>query len=381
MKKVEEFKEVYKYNDGVSGPKILTMKFLTKIDENLNPISTDLYVRTSLSGEKYIKLDDEERKQILYDEEWNEEKRKSEEQAINDIKTRHLTNKVEIGTRYTDRKDEDYDEDELGRYVFPQPRYVYCRSKNLKLPMTEIQISRIKYDTKTKTFYGIEQEPSIDDPKNFHPKYINLKQSWIKENFTPNQINFFKEEAERGNSRFLSVPLGDKIEIKPTMDISSNPLILYQNNESAICAFASFASVLHYLEFYNEARRLMEFCHEFYEKKENFHRILGQIVKFVLGDSVFKASFNKLYQPQKVKRGFLPYNMNDHDLKSIFLVCLHQDDNHTSHAVSVADNLIFDCNATNALPLTKEGLDCCCGENASFRYFYGGYKFVLRNKI
>lgn len=76
MKNVEAFKEVYRYNDCVSGPKILTMKFLTKIDENLNPISTDLYVRTSLSGENYIRLDDEERKQILYDEEWNEEKKK-----------------------------------------------------------------------------------------------------------------------------------------------------------------------------------------------------------------------------------------------------------------------------------------------------------------
>jgi hypothetical protein len=75
MKNVEEFKEVYRYSDGVSGPKILVMKFLTKIDENLTPISTDLYVRTSESGERYEKLDEEERKHILYDDEWNAEKK------------------------------------------------------------------------------------------------------------------------------------------------------------------------------------------------------------------------------------------------------------------------------------------------------------------
>jgi hypothetical protein len=80
------------------------------------------------------------------------------------------------------------------------------------------------------------------------------------------------------------------------MDISSNPSIVYQNNESEICAFASFASALNYLEFHNEASWLMEFCQEFYAKKENFHRIVSQIVKFVLGDQVLKLpltnSFN-----------------------------------------------------------------------------------------
>ena len=108
--------------------------------------------------------------------------------------------------------------------------------------MTEIQISRIKYDSKTNTFKWIEQEASIDDPKHFNPKYINLKLNWIKDNFTQNQIAFFKQEAEHGNSWFLSIPFGDRIEIKPMMDLSSNTSILYQNNESEICAFASIIS-------------------------------------------------------------------------------------------------------------------------------------------
>ena len=68
---------------------------------------------------------------------------------------------------------------------------------------------------------------------------------------------------------------------------------------------------------------------------------MGQTVKFVLGNPVFKASFNKKYQLQKVKWGHLLYNINDSDFKSIFLVCLHHDDNHASHAVvTVKKNLI-----------------------------------------
>ena len=76
MKNVEEFKEVYGYSDGVSGPKILIMKFVTKIDEHLNTISTYQYVPTSESGEKYENLDEKERKHILYDDEWNDQKKK-----------------------------------------------------------------------------------------------------------------------------------------------------------------------------------------------------------------------------------------------------------------------------------------------------------------
>jgi len=50
----------------------------------------------------------------------------------------------------------------------------------------------------------------------------------------------------------------------------------------------------------------------------------------------------------------------------IYLIVLHQSDNHQSHAVCISNGFIFDCNATNALPFTKEGLDCCCGKDAYF---------------
>ena len=61
--------------------------------------------------------------------------------------------------------------------------------------------------------------------------------------------------------------------------------------------------------------------------------------------------------------------MSSSDLKLVFLICLHQDDNHTSHAVAAVDNFIFDCNATNALLLTKEGLDCVVGKRLHFNMF------------
>ena len=75
---------------------------------------------------------------------------------------------------------------------------------------------------------------------------------------------------------------------------------MFQNNESEICAFASFASALNYLEFHDKALWLMEFCKEFYTKKENFHSIMSQIVKFVLGDQVFQTCFNKWVSTTKI---------------------------------------------------------------------------------
>ena len=69
---------------------------------------------------------------------------------------------------------------------------------------------------------------------------------------------------------------------------------------------------------------------------------MSQIVKFVFCDPVFQTSFNKQFQPPKLKNGHLLYNMSSSDLKSIFLICLHQDDNHTSHAVAAVDNFILD---------------------------------------
>ena len=42
-------------------------------------------------------------------------------------------------------------------------------------------------------------------------------------------------------------------------------------------------------------------------------------------------------------------------------------------AVCVTQDYIFDCNASNALPMLLEGLNCSCGENAEYQGIVYGY--------
>ena len=67
--------------------------------------------------------------------------------------------------------------------------------------------------------------------------------------------------------------------------------------------------------------------------------------------------------------------LNKTDFK---LIQIHSSDNHQSHAVCVTQDYIFDCNASNALPMSLEGLNCSCGENAEFQGIVYGYHFVKR---
>ena len=63
------------------------------------------------------------------------------------------------------------------------------------------------------------------------------------------------------------------------------------------------------------------------------------------------------------------------------LIQIHSSDNHQSHAVCITKDYIFYCNAANALPMSLEGLNCSCGENAEFQGIVVGYHFLLRLKF
>ena len=63
------------------------------------------------------------------------------------------------------------------------------------------------------------------------------------------------------------------------------------------------------------------------------------------------------------------------------LILIRSSDNHQSHAVCITKDYIFDCNASNELPMSLEGLNCSCGENAEFQGIDVGYHFLLRPKF
>lgn len=50
------------------------------------------------------------------------------------------------------------------------------------------------------------------------------------------------------------------------------------------------------------------------------------------------------------------------------LIIIISDDNQISHAVCIDNKYIFDSNSPKCLPMTKEGINCCCGKN---NYFVG----------
>jgi len=172
-KNLDSFKEVYNYSENVRGPRILYLKFGTKFNEKFEVEYVNYYVRTTKSQTTYEKLDQNEIRLIFYDAEWETEVEKAEEQGRLDLNLKeHLpAAKISTNDRIIDPRDTIYDEDQLGCIDYEQePYYIDCHSKNLVLPMTEMQISRIKYDTRTDSFKGIEQEPRLNDSVNITPK-------------------------------------------------------------------------------------------------------------------------------------------------------------------------------------------------------------------
>jgi hypothetical protein len=277
--------------------------------------------------------------------------------------------------RLVDRHDKDFREEDIGNVSKWQPHYLNVRTNEYRVPVETQQISRIKYNPVTNHWLGVEQEPNREYE---NPKIVKLSSEWITKQFTPDQIKMFKKVAVEGDKKFLAVPVGDIITVVPTMDISMNPVVRFQQNERSICAFASFASALHYFDFIPEAEFIMKLSLMDLTKENCFSRTLQHIVDNVASSKLFRR-FRRIFLNKQIDN----YNDLLTDVmigEEIKLIVLKQADNHESHAVAVVNNMIFDCNASHAIPLTREGIDCCCGENGSFVNVKFGYHFKKRKK-
>ena len=89
---------------------------------------------------------------------------------------------------------------------------------------------------------------------------------------------------------------------------------------------------------------------------------------------------------KKLQRFYLNIKLHkDHNIFSEIikdgefkLIVIKSDDNQMSHAVCLTNKYIFDSNTPKCLPLTIDGINCCCGVK---NYFIGialGYHFKLR---
>jgi hypothetical protein len=241
------------------------------------------------------------------------------------------------------------------------PQYIHfmTRNENFEIRPKDIQISKIRWVPDKKSWEGIYSQYNPFS-KNTLPAVMKLTSKWVEDNFKPNMIEAFKKNAIEGQKQFLQVPVGDIIVVKPMMDISLNPAILYRNNESAVCGFASFASAIHFLGFEMEAKEIFGLSVQYEESQELVNALTYIVNKVHKVDSFL--TIRKKYQVKSLQRGFNPvegfgisYCSND-----ILMIVLHQSDNNCSHLVSVTGNYIFDCNVDNPLPLSIEAFDCSC---------------------
>jgi hypothetical protein len=205
-----------------------------------------------------------------------------------------------------------------------------------------------------------------------------LEVSWVNENLTKQQRKYLIDIAIDEDKHFARLPVQDIIEVVPTMDISGNPLIKYQNNESGICAYAALASALYCYQFTEAADHVMKLPGKI---SEEFAYMQFDAIRNILKDideqSVYKF-FRKIFQTKKLKTKISFQDMASQlqHPDAFALVVLEQSDNHISHAVVISNHYIYDCNTTHALPFSIEGVNCCCGESAHFKSFDSGYIFV-----
>ena len=180
------------------------------------------------------------------------------------------------------------------------------------------------------------------------------------------------EEGEKGSRKFIRLPVGALIDVVPTMDISKNPSVGFQQKGMDTCAYSSLASALYYLGYTEEAVLLHAFGEQEY-KETNFpvDKTLPTIIHYINEQEKFRY-FRKRYQPKKLK---MNYNIFDDQVEQneIRLIVLIMSDNTETHAVTIVNDFVFDANTTNALPLTIEGLDCCCGVDAHYIGVSHGY--------
>jgi len=397
---LNNFRPVYSYKPSDRAARVLYVKALVQYSQENStgdqqpPIEHfQWFVKTNRSGRDYVEMDRYSMDTIFGTEKFKSMKTTATWWALQDYtdisrgkKLREILVTVEQDgkkrnkiARFVDRSDWAYNETHLGKIEFPQVYYFNCRNDNYHLEVIERQISRIKYDTMKDKWFGIEREADPNDA-NAAPEIVALDFRWIRQNFSDAEIKQFQQRALNGTKKFLQVPVGDRIEVIPTMDTSMNPPIQFQNNESSICAFASLSSALYHLDYKTEANNLMDMIDGFGVGRES-----GVEMQFVI-KSVFvdqNSAFEQLrfdFTASKLPRGFDILNAERNPL-DIFFIVIQQSDNHASHAVAILGDFIFDCNTKFALPMTQEGLDCCCGSVATFDYVWFGYHIQRNQKF
>jgi hypothetical protein len=285
---------------------------------------------------------------------------------------RELRNGRYNGSRSIDTQDvRNFDKKTQGTIDHMQIHYLNMRSSHIYVNLAETHIVRIKYNPVKKKWLGMESSVVPGQGK-----VVPLQESWVRENFSPHVIKHIKCVGERGKESFLETPVGDVIEVVPTMDITMNPIIKYCNNEHEVCAFAAYACVLNHFALLEECEKILSLMKTYQEG--NLQGIMNRILQFLADEFGKLKSLRRKYMMRKIGRDHNILDISTMGPKDFKLVVLHQSDGSESHAIATTIEYIFDSNCTNALPLSTEALNCCCGATADFEGIKLGYYFQLR---
>jgi len=279
----------------------------------------------------------------------------------------------EIANRFIDRDDPLFKDVLVGDIEAPQLYYWQIekefpdlKNNPIRYPSTKSQISKLRYCLVRQKFLGYQLAEK---------KVIQLPLWWIEKTFPPEFIDTVKEEAVKGRKRFFDVPIGDSCTVIPTMDISMNPCVFYQQKKEPTCVFSSFASVLKFLKFDEMADFAIKIGEEILSDPKAFDSRRMEAFMGRFKSSKCTSSFWRKYGVVKLKRDFnLFENKASMEPKDILLISLLQSDSSLSHAVSIVGEYVFDSNVERALPFTLEGLNCCC-EDSEFIGIAKGYWF------
>ena len=195
----------------------------------------------------------------------------------------------------------------FGNILYPQPVYfnIYREFPNNKYTYntTTVQISKMRYDTHKDMFFGIEKT----DKNNRAEKVVPLETSWVEETWKnqPHAIHQIIQKAIDGKTCFIEVPIGDPVELKPTMDITGNPLIRYPQGDEHTCVYSSLASAMFILNYTDEARAVIEYGNSFLnDEKSPMDKIMPSLIQHIRTDATF-AYFRKGYRiTRKIGRDY-----------------------------------------------------------------------------
>jgi hypothetical protein len=239
----------------------------------------------------------------------------------------------------------------------------------------ERQIHGLRWNESTTCWEGLFRTPLHKYGKG---QTLRLENDWVDENFEEDFLSSLKEEGQR-KRMFNKIPPGNarsEPAIVPDSLIDpAAPKICFHQDMNKTCVTDSLASALFFLGELGLAGDVHKYGRSITNNGEY------PVISHLGLVRSFMSQKGHSWTPHLIdsRRTDLcdPFEMSNFPK----LVVLEGTDGDTGHAVCVVDNWIFDSSLKFALPLTREALNFCCGDDDEFQSICKGYVFCPRSHL